>query len=416
LFSKSIREIPYRINEKLPERVRLFLRPVVHAFSALNKVFFLASQLQTSAYLLRGKEKWSHENLSTLFLGDEKGLYNVSEMLYGEEPAKESLGRVFLWQMNSRTPRRLPQADLLLIRTPDFFADFLQRRGFMIIPEWVLFMLDLSKSFPEAWNLKKNKSLRENLREFRKHRYSCEITSDPEMFEHFYHRMYLPHATQRFGKLTFTSSYQSMKIIFRRGWLLLVKKENECVSASLMAPDGDTLLIHSLGVTDGKSEYLKTGALTALYYFNIMWAKEQGYAWIDFGHCRSLLRDGVFKHKKRWGMSIRSSTRLRNILCLKICNLHPGVRTALAKNPFIFIEKKKLNGFIMAEQQAALSREEVQSLVNAHAISGLDQLVIVCPRGFTQQAREFADSCATHRVRLIQSMADSADAGGAPAL
>ena len=300
----------------------------------------------------------------------------------------------------------LPSPDLIFIITDGFFQRFLSRLGFIIIPEWVLFRLDLSKQFPEAWNLSKskNKSLRENLREFKRHNYSYEIAGDPDKFEYFYHHMYLPYITKRFEELTFLTGFHEMERIFKKGWLLLVKKGDDYVSGMILFKTSrDTIFAHSLGITEGNIEYVKTGALTAVYYFGILWAKERGYKWIDFGHGGSFLRYGLFNHKKHWSMEIKISRRFRDIFGIKIYNFSHGVQNLFVENPFIFIDQRKLKRLILVKNKNSLSLKEAQSCIKTYSVPGLDCLVIVSDQGFEQEAKEFANSCSTPKVQLLNS-------------
>jgi hypothetical protein len=267
-------------------------------------------------------------------------------------------------------------------------------------------MMDLSRPIHGVWNLSKskNKSLRENLREMRRQNYSYEMTQDPAKFEYFYHQMYLPYITKRFEELTLQTSFRDMERVFKKGQLLLVKRGNDYVSGYIIRMDHDNVIVPYLGITEGRIEYLKAGALTALYYFTILWAKERGYKWVDFGHCRSFLKDGPFNHKKHWGMEIRVSARVRDVFGVKVSNYHQGVQTFLEKSPFIFIDQEKLKGLIFVAQNHPLTLKEVQSLVKTYSIPGLDCLVILSDPGFTQQAEAFG--CSNQELHLISKKPD----------
>ena len=388
--------------------MRVVFSPVVPVFLFLKRVLFFASQFRLSVYLLQGKEKWGGNSLSTLFLGDERGVLFFSDLLYSEKPLRKSMGEVFIWRIKSRLNLDLPRTDLIFIKIDGLFSRFLPRKGFIIIPEWVLFMMDLSRPLQEVWNLSKNKnkSLRENVREMKRHNYSYEMTRDPAKFEYFYYQMHLPYVTKRFEELTLLTGFRDMERVFKKGQLLLVKKGNDCVSGVIIRMDRDTVFAVYLGITEGRIEYLKSGALVALYYFTILFAKGRGYKWVDFGPCRSFLKDGIFNYKKHWGMEIRIYTRLRDVFGMKIFNFHQGVENFLEKNPFIFIDQEKLKGLILVDQNHPLILEEVQSLVKTYSIPGLDCLVILSDQGFTQQAEEFANSCSTQRLHLISTRTD----------
>ena len=408
LSSKKIEEFLYRVYDRLPRELKALTRPAVWLFFSLRKIFFLASQLRLPIYLIQGKEKWGGESLTTLYLGDERGLLFLSDLLYLADPRKENLGKIFIWRIESRTNSHLPRSDLIFIKIDGFFSKSLSRGGLVIIPEWILFMLDLSRPLPELKKLPPNKSLRENLRIFRRHNYSYEITHDPVKFKYFYDHMYYPYVMGRYGKITSGTDFKKMERIFRNGQLLLVKKGEDYISGLLIVRiSREIMFAYSLGITEGSIEYLRAGALTALYYFVILWAKERGYKWLDFGECRSFLNDGVLNYKKSWGMEMKISRRLMNIFGMKICNFHSGVRNFLENKPFIFMDQEKLKGLILVGQNHPPTVEEVQSLVKTYSISGLDSLAILSDQGFTQQAEEFANSCSTQRLQLISTKADA---------
>ncbi len=401
---KKIQQILYRIYDGLPSKVRAFASPVARTFFLLKRVSFLASQFRLSVYFLQGKEKWGDNNLTTLFLGEERGIIYLSNLLYSKEPVKENLGKFFIWRVKSRLHSDLPKTDLIFIKIDGFFSRFLSRLGFIVIPEWVLFILDLTKPLPEIWELSKNDTLRANLRRIRKNNYSYEVTQDPAKFKYFYYQMYLPYITKRFEELTVLIRFRDMERIFKKGQLVLVKKGNDYLSGYVVRIDHDTILALYLGVTEGRVEYLKAGTLAALYYFISLWAKEKGYKWLDFGHCRSFLKDGVFYHKKQWGMKIIRSTRLRYVFGMKVRSNHQGIQNFLEKNPFIFMDQEKLKGLILVDQNHPLTLEEVQSLVKTYSIPGLDCLTILSGQGFTQPAEEF--SCPNQGLHLISKKSD----------
>jgi len=166
---------------ELPPKVRAFLFPVETVFYSIKGVLFFVSKFRLSVYLLQGREKWGGNSLTTLFLGDERGVLFFSDLLFSEEPVKESLGKVFVWKIKARLNLEIPGTDLIFIKMDGLLSRFLPRKGFIIIPEWILFMMDLSRPRQEVWNLSrnKNKTLGENLNKIKKQNYSYEMTRDP---------------------------------------------------------------------------------------------------------------------------------------------------------------------------------------------------------------------------------------------
>ncbi len=407
----EIYEILCAVYACLPKGVRKFISPLVEpTFSFATRVLFITSCIRLSVYLLHGKEKSGNSNLATLFFGglpfgEEKLLY-LENLLYSGEPVRESLGKVFIWKIKSKLNSSNPKADLIFIGVDKLFSRFLSEQGFAIIPQWILFMLDLSKPIPEINKLPRLSSLSRDLIRLKKQGYSYEITRDPAKFEYFYHHMYLRYISKRFGKLALLGGFRSMKLIFEKGQLLLVKQGKEHVSGNIIVEYNESAFSSSFGIKDGNIEYLKQGALAAVYYFTILWTKERGHEWCDFGHCRPFFNDGVFCYKKKWGMEIRRSKRNRDVFAMKICNFNRGAQGFLTSNPFIFVNQGKLKGLILAKQDHPLSLEEVQSLFAAYYIPGVDCLVVVSSQGFTQQAEEFASSHPVKRLRLVNMQPD----------
>lgn len=390
------------VYDRLPRDFRVALSPVVEPSAIfVKRILTIVSQIRLPVYFLQGREKGSGHPLSVLFWGEEHGALYVSSLLFSEEPVQKNLKKVYIWALPSALHSSLPKADLLFARVDGVYSRWLARRGLMILPEWVLFMLPLNKPLPEMWKLSKNKSLRENLGEIKKNQYTYEITCDPEKFEFFYHRMYLPYITKRYGKISLPHSVSFVKRNFERGQLLLVKRGEERVSGCIIRAEPQvTFLIH-VGVREGKLDELKRGALSATYYYSILWAKERGCQWYDAGHCRPFFKDGVFFHKRKWGMEVKKSKRVQTVLGLGIGSFHPGVFSFLANNPFVFIARGKLKGLIFSEKTHALTLEEVQSILKSYSIPGLENLVLLAPNGFTPQAKAFAASQTTSKLELI---------------
>ena len=388
----------------LPKSVREFISPVIcPTFLSIKRTLLIISQTRSSITLLQGKGKGGGNSLTTLFLGEEQIIPYFTGLLYSEEPTKKRLGKIFIWEIKSKLNLNTPKADLIFIGVDRLFSKLLTRQGFIILPEWVLFTLNPSKQLPENRKLTRNKSLRGDIRRIKTHKYSYEISHDPAKFEYFYHHMYLPYISKRFGETTLLTNFHQMKRIFEKGHLLLIKQKNEYLTGSVNLIQDESIFPHYIGIKEGKTEYLKQGALAASYYFTITWAKERGYKLIDFGQCRPFFNDGVFCYKKKWSMEIESkkSKRMKAIYGIKICNLNQGARDFLARNPFIFIDQDKLKGLILTEQNHPLTLGEIQSILKTHYIPGVDCLLVISPKGFTQQAEEYATSQPTQRLHLI---------------
>jgi len=401
---KSQRLLP-TLYELLPAGVRNFVGPVLEpSYFTVKRALSIVSQLHLPIYQFQGKNIWGEGTLTTLLFGEGRGMLPyILNLLYADKPTKKGLGKTFIGNVKSDINSYGPNVDLVLIGMDEFFSRFLSQRGFFVLPEWIMFKLDTTKPLPTG---RRNKGFQNNLRKVRKYKYSYEITQDFAKFEHFYHYMYLPYAANKYGEFSLVGGFLDLKRIFERGVLLLINRGNECIAGDLLQRDDKTISARYLGVKDGNFQYVEEGVLSACYYFTINWAKEKGYEWVDFGHCRPFLNDGAFYHKKTWGMEVMKSTRpmlaTKAVLGMKVCNHQQGLLDFLAKNPFISLDQGKLKGFIFPQQVHPLTLEETQVLNKTYNIPGLDSFVISSLHGFTREAEEFSSSQSPQRLYLTR--------------
>ena len=387
----------------LPVSVRNFIAPVLEpTYFTIKRIFSILSQLRINVYQFEGKSKWGEKTLTTLVIGEGSGMLPyVFSLLYADKPTKKKLDKIFLWKVKSKITSDIQSMDLVFVAIDEVFSRFLSRQGFVVIPEWVMFKLDLNKPLPKG---NRSKGLQNNLRKVRKYQYSFEITRDFKEFQNFYHHMYLPYAENRYGELSLVGWFRDLQKIFERGSLLLVNRGNDCIAGALLQVKNTIVSVRYFGVKDGNVKYLEEGVLAACYYFTLTWAKDNGYEWIEFGHCRPFFRDGAFYHKKSWGMEIEKSNRLmlatKAVFGMKVCNHDHGLTEFLTTNPFITIDQGKLKGILFAQQEHPLTCEEIQSLYRTYYIPGIDSFVVSSSQGFTQEAEEFASSQSPQRLYL----------------
>ncbi len=144
-------------------------------------------------------------------------------------------------------------------------------------------------------------------------------------------------------------------------------------------------IITILGVKDGRRDYVKQGAISALYYYTILWAKERGYTELDWGHCRPILNDGLFLYKKRWGMQIQRSNRKHRTLYISINNNRPNryLEQFFINNPLVCDDRGKFKGLLFLRSKDKDRRREIEALKRKYFIPGLKGFKVVflkCPR------------------------------------
>jgi len=238
----------------------------------------------------------------------------MSTILFSEEPALEKIGSIFITNINSKLRQFTSDVDAVFIKSDRFFSRFLNKNGFIIVPEWINLVLDVSNPLADIMN-RFNKSAKEDIRKIKKFNYSYEIFTDRDKKEFFYNKMFVPYISKIDKTSTVSKLYfQYMKYLLNRCRLLLVKDKNKYISGGLIRIKKNITQLPCMGILDGDIEYVKRGAISSLLYYHILWAKENNIELLDFGHTRSFLNDGVLRYKRKWGMKIRESKREFGVL------------------------------------------------------------------------------------------------------
>jgi hypothetical protein len=236
--------------------------------------------------------------------------------------------------------------------------------------------MDISMPTDEIFRRWKKRAGR-NLKRIKDYNYTYEVSRDREKLPFFYHKMYLPYMVGRFGKLTLLVSFGYMENLLQRGLLLMVKREGEYVSGGFIYTATPTPMFAFLGVKDGRSEHVKQGAISALYYYNILWAKKEGYTTLDFGHSRPILNDGIYQYKKKWGMRIHKSPRKHRTLYLSIGKPKSSLEHFLINTPFIYDDRGKLKGMLFFQRNNQPTMQEVESFKGKYSTAGLEGFTVV---------------------------------------
>ncbi len=356
--------------ERLPKWLLKIIDPFVEpAYSIIHRIGSIVSDIFPSVSLFKVNGNANSPDLTLLIAGKAVTFQFLLDRIYHSEPKAIREGKRLIWGIPSPAKS---QVNAILVEADRCFSRFLSQRGFVAIPEWVLFTMDISKpaeEILERWE----KRAGENIRKVRKHHYVYEAVCDHEKLHFFYHRMFLPYIRSRFGKSALVS-FGYMENLMQRGALLLVKRETEYVSGILISTATSIPMVAFLGVKDGRKDYVVKGAITALYYYTILWAKERGYTKLDFGHCRPILNDGLFLFKKRLGMRIHRSPRKHRALYISVDRLkpyHPYLEQFFINNPLIYEDKGQLKGALFVPGNDQSIRQEVENLKRKYSIPGL---------------------------------------------
>lgn len=350
----------------------------------LNRYFTFINNLYFSVFLIQGNERYSGKNLNVIFLDNNNTFsYLHDKLFYGEFKSKK-IGKCFIWNVNKYLNNLSVNYDALFIKSDVFFSRFFEKKGFIVIPEFVSLTLNISKPI-EKIVMSFKKSIKEDIRKIKKIGYTFEISTDPKKLKMFYYQMYLPYINKRYGKLSRLSHYEFFRYLLERNSkLILTKLNDEYLFGALFSIKKDKIITSFAGAMEGKAIYMKSGLGATPYYFLILWAKENGYSSIDFGKSNPFLDDGLLKYKTKWGASIKKTEITSpDIIALKENNSNQGIISFLKNNHLISIEKNKFKGIIFLENRQKIKSDEIQGFLKKYNISSLTELEFKSTQDFS---------------------------------
>jgi len=382
-----IRDIGKKIYRKVPTSLRWFFWPVRLPFRLMD-----ISKLDL--WILNGEETTSHQELSIFYAGTEINRNYIAKLAYDTSYSKTHLGKVWIWQIPNVVREKGRACSLVVIAVHKLLWRFLAKRTYFSIPFWVSSRGDIS---PDDYLLAKNKSVESDIRRIRNNKLLFEITQNPSQFDNFYHNMYRPYIAVSHGSGAIIAEYDYMKKEFKNGELLLIKKEDEYIAGGLMVYKKKLWRPAYLGVKDGNSSYVKNGAIAAIFLFWIRVLRQKGQKELDLGSSRPFLKDGVLRYKRKWGgYQISSSPEADGTYYIEPLADTPGLRAFLTNNPFIFIDKGKINAAIFVDCERGFSQEEIATIYKDYYFDGMSKLYIYqfgnsrnLPRGIS--ASQFSD-------------------------
>jgi hypothetical protein len=370
-------------------------RGLVHVLEGLARYVFPLLNLRASIYELRGKGA-NGDDLVTLCVGKSRWACYLLDIIYAEEPVWNHVAKSFIWDLPRKLASLGRDADLVVVRIDTISGALFFPGDYFTIPEWVVHKLSVPESLADI------PAGRRRVRSMvRKRGFSPVVSHEMDDFEMFYRTMHVPYISRRFGAQAMLRGLDNHRRIFEgNGGLLFVEWKGQYIAGVFYQADGETFDFHVVGVKDGDFCHVERGGLTALFYFTIVQARELGCQQIHFGGTRPFLDDGVFQHKKRWGMRIERHEHVFHDFKLKVCNLSPAVLAFLADNPFVFRNGKQFSGLVLVDRDVdnrdvggdgaagadacPLRLEEVHHLHKHYWTKGLDKLYVLSANGFEE--------------------------------
>jgi hypothetical protein len=300
-------------------------------------------------YTLLRKEVWLVEPIdddrrkdhAVLFVGNPPEKHYVGKLFFKNDFACRSLGFFWLWQIlfTNKALRHISSFCIIQTRWPLFRSTLFKK--WHCLPAWVYGSVNLKTDFSKF--AQKSRSAKNTLRKIQKRGFSVEISSDPAMFDEFYHRFHQPYMKNRHGESSVEVSYNRMKAKFLNGGeLLFVSDGSLRVAGSMLQYNNGEVTAYRLGVRDGDFRWVEKGAISALYFHLLSYCRFQGFPKLHLGGSRPFLSDGVLNYKlKNWNMTIDDYAKDFYFL-MKLQKKSPSTAEFLCSNPFVSFKGSKM--------------------------------------------------------------------------
>jgi len=195
--------------------------------------------------------------------------------------------------------------DLVIVGVNVLLMDSYMSKGFHLVPKWIQLFVpiwdhpDAMYNSPEL-DRETRKYFRRLKRTIESQRYTFGVSVDPEWFNFFYYRMYLPYARKRHNNLAIVHSYKIVYHNFSRGIGIMVSKDDLPLGGGIAFREGKIMNFRHMGMIDGNIEASREGASAALDYHVMQISHSLDCTQMNFGHTRAFTSDGVLKYKLMW--------------------------------------------------------------------------------------------------------------------
>ena len=272
-------------------------------------------------------------------------------------------------------------ADLTIVRADCFSARLFLYATYLPVPEWIGTLLTLPENISSL--LRASGYVREDLRRIRRHRFEMEVSHKEADFDLFYHSMYLPYIRSRYGEFAGLRKPVYMRQFFQRGGIIFAVQNDRRVAGQLFIRHERMYYMVALGVHKGEAQSVRSGALTACYFFGITHAYRLGCTHVEFGGSRSVLEDGVLRYKAKWGAKLNVERPSESLLMVHWNRLEGAAGELLSHTSLMFRESGGLSAVHALRQDNPATQADADAARRALWIDGLRNLYLLSPAGWS---------------------------------
>lgn len=314
---------------------------------------------------------------SAIFIDDFK------TRIFCTEPRLLHTARVPFFLLSRYIRNHQSDFDLCVAALPSAYNFLLRSVATFEGPDWITQLIDTSDGW-EGVRQRLSRAKRTSINGFeRKYGLEMRISSSEEEVEFFYRRMFLPYVSKRFGSVAVVDTQDEILGFFRDGGMLMyIQKEGNPIAAALCQHKHGKLSYYRAGVLDGDEKILKSGALTAIYYFMIKYAIENHLHVLDAQQSRPFLKDGVFENKARWGASVVHFPRNTTSISYVCSGSNEKLAQLFMACPIVVNAGAALRAVIGAKDNGDPQEDELLELLREYHLAGICEAAVITGKGW----------------------------------
>ena len=286
--------------ESASKFIRTYGQHLPHAFRA---VF----QVTCDVIVVRGATRATGEDATIVYAGRRRNFPFLMQHVFKRHDIVDRCATTLL-RYRHHMDRFAADSDAVFVDVGWPYLRSLRRSGeFLEIPDWIGMAVDLAPSWDEVVARFRHTARNNDLRLIRRNDYKCSPTRSQAAIASFYDEMYLPFIRSRHDADAVTEPRRNVLRRAASGWLLRVQANGETIVAGVVYPDDGVLYFLWMGVAPAHLAAVPEGAISALYYFGIRHAFDEGMAAVDFTGTRAFLDDGPYRFKRKWGALVEDT-------------------------------------------------------------------------------------------------------------
>jgi len=343
-------------------------QPLVAAYQYTAPIRQIYKDWRVPVKLVHGLIK-SGRRASLLVAGAGQSIDYMLGRFFTQPLHGETVGDIPLVDVTPTLRRLRPSADMTIAQLPRLLSRWLGGDEYLHVPPWIGTHLPVPEN--PAQFARRHKHIWKDLRPARHNGLRPHMSHEAMEFDRFYHEMYLPYATRRFGEHAAVRPMRQLRRLLHRGGVLMwIYQAEKRIAGALLRQHDRCLDLLSLGLAGTGDDARRAGAIPAIYYFGLEHGKSQGCALLDCGNCRPSPADGVMWFKRKWGVRLTPRTNVASDLLFRWERPNHVVRTFLSHTPLIIQQGRQLS------LVAALDDGNVAGVYQSFWMDGLHRLYV----------------------------------------